>query len=166
MPHNRPVPDDRDAPDVPDATGAPDAPESAEAPDASDDADAPAGPPSMPTRPPRRASGLQVGYRADEVDAFLAELLRALERDPPGMAPYEVADARFRATHVRRRYRMQSVDDYLEQAQAVLRHRHGSDAVADIEGHLSPPSHAPTAWIYGLALVLVAVIVAFAVTQL
>ena len=82
------------------------------------------------------------------------------------MAPYEVADARFRATHLRRRYRMRSVDEYLEQAQAVLRHRHGHDAVADIEGQLSPPRHVPTAWIYGIALVIVVVIVAFAVTQL
>jgi hypothetical protein len=82
------------------------------------------------------------------------------------MAPYEVADARFRATHLRRRYRMKSVDDYLEQAQAVLRDRHGHDAVADIEGHLSPPRHVPTGWIYLVALVLVVVMVAFAVTQL
>jgi hypothetical protein len=166
MPHNRLVPDHEPSPEESperSPTGAPEPsrrePEDTPS-DVADDV------PLMPTAPPRRATGLQVGYRADEVDAFLAELLKAVDRDPPGMAPYEVADARFRATHLRRRYRMRSVDDYLEQAQAVLRHRHGHDAVADIEGHLSAPRHVPTGWIYGVALVLVVVIVAFALTQL
>ena len=164
MPHNHRVPDHADTPDE----SSEPRPEPRPEPTSTDEPTPPQDdvPPAMPTSPPRRASGLQVGYRADEVDAFLAELLKAVDRDPPGMAPYEVADARFRATHLRRRYRMRSVDEYLEQAQAVLRHRHGHDAVADIEGQLSPPRHVPTAWIYGIALVIVVVIVAFAVTQL
>jgi hypothetical protein len=163
MPHNHPVPDHAATPDEPSEPSQQTAP----ADEGPADAGPPdAGPPAMPTAPPRPASGLRVGYRADEVDAFLSELLEAVDRDPPGMAPYEVADARFRATHLRRRYRMKSVDDYLEQVQEVLRHRHGHDAVADIEGQLSPPRHVPTAWIYGIALVIVVVIVAFAVTQL
>ena len=82
------------------------------------------------------------------------------------MAPYEVADARFKVTRVRRRYQMRSVDDYLERVQAVLRERHGADAVADVEGHLSTPRHVPTTWIYGVALLLVVVMLAFAVTQI
>jgi hypothetical protein len=156
MPHNRRVPDDAETPDEPRDPGEP----------AGASAAAAGTPAEMPTTPPRLAGGLQVGYRADEVDAFLAELLKAVDRDPPGKAPYEVADARFRATHLRRRYRMRSIDDYLEQAQAVLRERHGHDAVADIEGQLSTPRHVPTAWIYVVALAIVVLIVAFAVTQI
>jgi hypothetical protein len=161
MPHNRPVHDHDNSSEQ--SLGEP--------PDAGPDAgtntgtDADAEPATMPTDPPRRATRLRVGYRADEVDAFLAELLAALDREPPGMAPYEVADARFRATYLRRRYRMQSVDEYLERAQRVLRDRHGHDAVADVEGHLSTPRHVPTGWIYGIALVLVAAMLVFAVLQ-
>lgn len=120
----------------------------------------------LPQEPPRRVGGIKVGYRADEVDAFLSQLLPALDRTPPAMAPYEVADARFKATHLRRRYDMRSVDDYLARVQDVLRQRHGSDAVADVEGHESPPRHVRTAWIYAIALVLVVAMLAFALTQL
>ena len=144
MPHNRPVPDhDENAGDP-----------------------APGSSAQLPDQPPRLAKGLRVGYRADEVDAFLAGLWKALDRATPGMAPYEVADARFKATRLRRRYQMRSVDDYLDQVQAVLRERHVGDAVADVEGHLSKPRHVPTTWIYVVALVLVAVMLAFAFTQL
>ncbi len=153
MPHNRRVPDhDENA-----------AATSARDESASEDSTAPA---ELPDQPPRRAKGLGVGYRADEVDAFLAELWKALDRPQPAMAPYEVADARFKATRVRRRYQMRSVDDYLERIQAVLRERHGADAVADIEGHVSTPRHVRTGWIYAIALVLILVMLAFAVTQL
>lgn len=159
MPHNRGVPDhdetsgDRE-PDEPTPT-----------PSGGDDAPSAAGPAAPPEQPPRLAKGLAVGYRADEVDAFLAELWKALDRSTPGMAPYEVADARFKATRLRRRYQMRSVDDYLEQVQAVLRERHGGDAVADVEGHLATPRHVSTTWIYVVALVLVAAMLAFAFTQ-
>lgn len=159
MPHNRCVPDhDETSGDTPDEP----------APTPSDDdggrpATRPAAPPEQP---PRIAKGLRVGYRADEVDAFLAELWKALDRTTPGMAPYEVADARFKASRLRRRYQMRSVDDYLEQVQAVLRERHGSDAVAEVEGHLSTPRHVPTTWIYVVALVLVLAMLAFALTQI
>lgn len=182
MAHNRRVPDhdetadatDRDATDADaDATGrdATDADATATGRDATDrdatdrdvSGDAPA---ALPDEPPRRAKGLGVGYRADEVDAFLAELWQAMERPKPTMAPYEVADARFKVTRVRRRYQMRSVDDYLERIQAVLRERHGADAVADVEGHLSAPRHVRTGWIYAIALVLVVVMLAFAFTQL
>ena len=61
---------------------------------------------------------------------------------------------------------MRSVDDYLERVQAVLRERHGGDAVADVEGHLATPRHVPTTWIYVVALVLVVAMLAFAFTQL
>jgi hypothetical protein len=166
MPHNHPVPDHAETPDEPSEPSEPSEETAPTDAGPADSAPADGGPPAMPTAAPRLAGGLQVGYRADEVDAFLSELLKAVDRDPPGMAPYEVADARFRATHLRRRYRMKSVDDYLEQVQEVLRHRHGHDAVADIEGQLSTPRHVPKAWIYGVALVIVVVIVAFAVTQL
>lgn len=148
MAHNRRVPDNE------------------ETPDASPAAESRTPAVTMPEGPPRRATGLRVGYRADEVDAFLADLRRAVHRDPPAMAPYEVADARFRATRVRARYRMRSTDELLAQAQQALRHRHGEDAVADVEGHASPPRPVRTGWIYGVAVVLVVLMLAFALTQL
>jgi hypothetical protein len=160
MPHNRPVPDHDET------SGDPTPDEPTPTPSDDDSVRPPAGPAALPDQPPRLAKGLRVGYRADEVDAFLAELWKALDRSTPGMAPYEVADARFKATRLRRRYQMRSVDDYLERIQAVLRERHGGDAVADVEGHLSTPRHVSTAWIYVVALVLVVAMLAFAFTQI
>ena len=164
MPHNRRVPDHDENADESDR----DESDRGESGDADPGpAEEPAGVPAeLPEEPPRRATGLSVGYRADEVDAFLAELWKAMDRPQPAMAPYEVADARFKATRVRRRYQMRSVDDYLERIQAVLRERHGADAVADVEGHLSTPRHVRTGWIYAVALVLIVVMLAFAFTQL
>ena len=159
MPHNRCVPDHHD-------TSGDTSDEPTPTPTGDDGARPATGPAAPPDQPPRIARGLRVGYRADEVDTFLAELWRALDRSTPGMAPYEVADARFKATRLRRRYQMQSVDDYLEQVQAILRERHGGDAVADVEGHLSTPRHVPTMWIYAVALVLVVAMLAFALTQI
>lgn len=165
MQHNRAVSDRAD--DSTDAPPEPAAPEPAvETPDPVDVDPADAEPATMPQTPPKRAKGLRLGYRADEVDAFLAELLKAMERESPTMAPYEVADARFKASRVRRRYQLRSVDEYLEQAQRVLKQRHGQDAVAGIEGRLSPARHAPTLWIYLVAVVLVVIMLAFAFTQI
>ncbi len=109
---------------------------------------------------------LREGYDAGQVDGFLAELGRALRHDPPAMAPYEVADERFRVRRTGRRYALRPVDEHLERAQEVLRRRHGADAVAQLEGRLPKPRHFPTWWIYALGLVLVALIVVFAVFQL
>ena len=106
------------------------------------------------------------GYAAHEVDAFVAELRRALRHDPPSMAPYEVTDQRFRVRRRGRGYALRPVDDYLDHAQVVLRGRHGGDAVASVEGHSTPPEHVPTWWIYVLALVIIAAVVAFTVWQL
>ncbi len=114
--------------------------------------------------PEWKQAGLgRVGYRADDVDAFVASVRRALEHEPPGMAPYEVADQRFAATRFGRGYDMRGVDDYLDRAQETLRARHG-DAVASLEGREQPaPRHLPTWWIYLIALVLAAAIVTVAV---
>jgi DivIVA domain-containing protein len=109
---------------------------------------------------------LREGYDAEQVDEFLAELGRALRHDPPAMAPYEVADQRFKVRRTGRRYALRPVDEHLEQAQAVLRRRHGADAVAGLEGRVPEPRHVPTWWIYAVGLVLVALIVAVTVTQL
>ncbi|HET6561152.1 MAG TPA: hypothetical protein VFG72_04700 [Marmoricola sp.] len=106
------------------------------------------------------------GYAADEVDSFVDELRRSLRHDPPRMAPYEVADQRFPVRRRGRGYALRPVDDYLDQARAVLRERHGGDAVASLEGHSTPPEHFPTWWIYLLAVVLVVAVVAFTVAQL
>jgi DivIVA domain-containing protein len=105
------------------------------------------------------------GYSVPEVDEFLAELERALRHDPPAMAPYEVADQRFRTVRLRRGYRMREVDDYLDEAQELLRSRRGADAVADLQGAGAPTKHFPTIWIYLVALVLMAAVVVFMVTQ-
>jgi hypothetical protein len=107
----------------------------------------------------------RVGYAADEVEAFVEELRRALRHDPPAMAPYEVVDQRFRATR-RHGYAMRPVDEYLAEATALLRRLHGEDAVAGLEGHEPEERRVATLWIYAVGLVLVLVILGFALTQL
>jgi hypothetical protein len=108
----------------------------------------------------------RVGYDVGQVDAFVDELQRSLHHDPPTMAPYEVADQRFRVRRWGRRYSMHVVDDYLDQAQQALRARHGADAVAGLEGHSAEPRHVSTWWIYLVAAVLIAGMVLFTLTQL
>jgi DivIVA domain-containing protein len=116
--------------------------------------------------PDFRHAGLgREGYSIAEVDEFVAELERALRHDPPTMAPYEVADQRFRTVRFRGGYRMREVDDYLDAARDQLRDRHGADAVAGLEGSSVEAKHFPTIWIYLVALVLIAVIVGFALTH-
>ena len=109
---------------------------------------------------------LTEGYAADEVDEFVDQLRRSLRHDPPAMAPYEVADARFKVTRMGRRYALRPVDDYLESAQAALRARHGEDAVAEVEGRVAEERHVSTLWIYLVGLAVVVAVVIFAVTQL
>jgi hypothetical protein len=109
---------------------------------------------------------LREGYSADEVDGFVDEVRRSLRHDPPAMAPYEVADARFKVTRLGRRYALRSVDEYLDSAQAALRERHGEDAVAEVEGRASDERHVSTLWIYLVGVLVVAAVVLFAVTQL
>ena len=77
-----------------------------------------------------------------------------------------MADQRFGAVRLSRGYDMQAVDAHLDHVQDVLRARHGADAVAAVQGHATPPRHRSTWWIYLIAVVLVAVIVVFALTQL
>ena len=109
---------------------------------------------------------LAEGYAADEVDEFVEQVRRALRHDPPAMAPYEVADARFKVTRWGHRYALREVDTYLDSAQAALRERHGEDAVAEVEGHASEERHVSTVWIYLVGVLVVAAVVLFAVTQL
>jgi hypothetical protein len=106
------------------------------------------------------------GYDAEQVDEFVAELRRSLRHEPPAMAPYEVTDQRFAVRRRGRGYALRPVDDYLDQAQAALRERHGADAVASLEGHSTPPEHFPTWWIYVLALVIAVAVVGFTVAAL
>jgi DivIVA domain-containing protein len=106
------------------------------------------------------------GYSASEVDEFLRQLKRALRREPPTMAPYEVVDQRFKVTRFGRRYGLREVDEYLESGRELLHERHGEDAVANLEAQEPEPRHFPTLWIYLVALVLVAVMLAFLLTQL
>ena len=106
------------------------------------------------------------GYSPAEVDEFVAALGRALQHDPPTLAPYEVDDQRFKVKRVGSRYAMREVDDYLDRAHELLRDRHGHDAVAALEGHGTAPKHFPTWWIYLIALVLIVLLVGFALTQL
>jgi hypothetical protein len=109
---------------------------------------------------------LHEGYAADEVDEFVDGLRRSLRHDPPAMAPYEVADARFKVTRLGRRYALRAVDEHLATAQAALRERHGEDAVAGLEGRASGERHVSTLWIYLVGVLVVAAVVLFAVTQL
>lgn len=113
-----------------------------------------------------RARWGREGYDASEVDQFVEQLQQALRRTPPPMAPYEVVDQRFEVGRFGRRYGLRQVDEYLSSAQEVLRERHGDDAVAGLEGRVPEPRHFPTLWIYLVALVLVALMVVFLLTQL
>ena len=106
------------------------------------------------------------GYAAAEVDAFVEELRQALRREPPTLAPYEVVDQRFKVSRFGKRYGLRPVDEYLDSAQQVLRKHHGDDAVANLEGRVPQPRHFPTLWIYVVALVLVALMMGFLLTQL
>jgi DivIVA domain-containing protein len=117
--------------------------------------------PQLPAAPWARE-----GYSASEVDDFVSQLQQSLRRDPPTMAPYEVADQRFRTARLRGGYRMREVDDYLDAAQDELRSRHGADAIAGLQGSRVPAKHFPTIWIYLVALVLIALIVGFAISQI
>jgi hypothetical protein len=106
------------------------------------------------------------GYVADEVDQFVAKVRRSVRADPPSLAPYEVSDEMFGVTRRGRRYVLREVDDYLDAAEDVLREVHGQDAVAGVEGRRSEDQHVRTWWIYAIAVLLVAGMVAFALTQL
>ena len=106
------------------------------------------------------------GYGAGEVDEFVAELQKALHEDPPTMAPYEVADQRFKVSRFGRRYALPEVDEFLHHGKARLRERHGEDAVANLEGRAPEPKHVRTWWIYLVALVLVVLMALFLITQL
>lgn len=114
----------------------------------------------------RSAGWGREGYDAEQVDTFVGALRRSLRHEPPTMAPYEVTDQRFAVRRRGRGYALRPVDDYLDCAQAVLRERHGADAVASLEGHSTPPEHFPTWWIYLLALVIVVAVVVLTVAAL
>jgi hypothetical protein len=124
------------------------------------------------SRPGGPAGGFPVvgrfreGYAAEQVDAFVADVERAFDHDPPAMAPYEVADQRFRVSRRGRRYDLRQVDGHLEQLQGALRERHGGDAVAAVEASVPSGHGASTWWIYLLGLLIVAALVIFALTQL
>lgn len=106
------------------------------------------------------------GYRADEVDAFVAQVQAALRHDPPSLAPYEVVDQEFRVVRHGRRYRLQPVDDFLDRAEEQLREVHGEDAVADLDTRERPRRrHVRTLWIYLTAVVLVALMLGYALFQ-
>lgn len=102
------------------------------------------------------AGSLHSGYRRAEVDEFVAELRRALQHEPPTMAPYEVGDVRFPVTRREDAYAMQPVDEFLDAAQVLLRQRHGADAVADLDGH-TVASDGPRAWWWLLVVAVVAI---------
>lgn len=98
------------------------------------------------------------GYDREQVDTFVDELRAALRGRSAAMAPYEVADKRFRVRRFAAAYSMREVDAYLDRAEEALRERHGEDAVAGITGHGSAPTRVSTWWVYAVALVLVLII--------
>jgi hypothetical protein len=108
-------------------------------------------------RAPRRWAQ---GYDRGQVDAFLADLHRALRHDPPTMAPYEVADQRFSVVRGRAGYAMRPVDEYLDRAQELLRSRRGADdALAGLDGREVPRTSRAARWVYAVAALLVVGIV-------
>lgn len=113
-----------------------------------------------------RSGTFRRGYDVAQVEKFLHEADRALRRDPPTMAPYEVQDARFRGVRWRRGYEMRAVDERMERLHSALRERHGDDGVSAIQGHESVRQRRVAFWVYLTAVVLVAAIVAFAVFQM
>ena len=82
------------------------------------------------------------------------------------MAPYEIADQRFKVTRFGRRYALRVVDEFLDTGQERLRERHGEDAVANLEGRAPEPRHVRTGWIYLVALVLIVLMATSSSTQL
>ncbi len=107
--------------------------------------------------PPR---GWAQGYDRGQVDAFLADLHRALRQDPPTMAPYEVADRRFSVVRGRAGYAMRPVDEYLDRAEEVLRERRGpGDPLAGVQGREVPKVSHAARWVYAVAAVIVVAIV-------
>jgi hypothetical protein len=94
------------------------------------------------------------------VDAFLADLQRALRQDPPTMAPYEVADRRFSVVRGKAGYAMRPVDEYLDRAQEVLRARRGpDDPLGRVQGREPPKASRAARWVYAAAAALVVTIV-------
>ena len=102
------------------------------------------------------------GYSRKEVDRFVSLVDRALDRDPPGLAPEQVEQWRFHGTRWRHGYAMEPVDTYLDEVGGVVRSRGGHQA-EDLQGP-RPAHHVRTWWIYALALVLSIVIAVFAFT--
>jgi hypothetical protein len=113
-----------------------------------------------------RSGTIRRGYEASQVDAFVEGAERALRRDPPTMAPYEVQDARFRGVRWRRGYDMRAVDQRLEELHAALRERHGAASVSGIQGRESARQHRTAFWVYLTAAVLVVAMLGFAVWQM
>jgi hypothetical protein len=108
----------------------------------------------------RAPRGWAQGYDRGQVDAFLADLRRALGQDPPTMAPYEVADQRFSVVRGRAGYAMRPVDEYLDRAQEVLRARRGpDDPLVNVQGREIPKVSHAARWVYAVAAVLVVAIV-------
>lgn len=118
--------------------------------------------PVLPAADFPAAGTLHAGYRRAEVDEFVADLRRALQHDPPTMAPYEVGDVRFPAARREDAYAMQPVDEFLDAAQELLRERHGGDAVAALSGHTSPVQSGRWPLVLALALVALVAVAALA----
>ena len=113
-----------------------------------------------------RSGTFRRGYDVAQVDTFLHEAERALRRNPPTMAPYEVQDARFRGVRWGKGYAMRPVDERMEELHAALRERHGDRGVSSIQGNESARQHRVAFWVYVTGALLVAAILAFAMTQM
>lgn len=105
------------------------------------------------------------GYRAADVDQFVARLRQALGEDPPTLAPYEVVEQRFKVTRFGRRYSLPAVDDYLDAGQEGLRRKLGYAPVTT-RRPADERHRFPVGWIYLVALALIAFMLLFVLTQL
>jgi hypothetical protein len=106
------------------------------------------------------------GYDAGDVDAFAAELARAVRHDPPAMDPCEVADQRFRVRRRGRRYDLRPVDAHLEEAQTALRARRGDGGPASPRERKPKDKPPSTWWIYLAGVVIAVAIVVLTLTRL
>ena len=91
------------------------------------------------------------------------EVFRPSDRQPAfPLTGVGVAGSRFHVARFGRRYAMPAVDDYLDGAESTLRARGAGGVPEDrpVGGHRS------TWWVYAVAAALIALIVAFVVTQL
>ena len=129
------------------------------------------GEPTAPTFSPKPV--LRTGYDRAAVDAFVTKVVLAVHDErQTSVSADEVARTRFPGRRLGPGYRMREVDDYLGAAEALLRMRATARGVSPApapsggagEHEVRHRSRA-TSWIYGVAALIIVLVVIFTVTQ-